>query len=68
MAMMFHMAFRYIGGQFEMFEARIGARLDRVESRLDNVESRLGTIETEIIRIDRDVQGIASRVFRDERD
>lgn len=54
MAMMFHMMFRYMSGRFETLEARMGARFDRMENRLDT--------------IDRDVQRIANRAFRDERD
>lgn len=52
--MLYHLVFRYMAGQFEALGARMGARFDRMESRLD--------------AIDRDVEGIAKRVFRDERD
>lgn len=71
--MMFHMNFHYIRSQFESFEVRMGARFDkvdnrleRVEDRLDGVEGRLDRVETELTRMDRDIQGIAERVFRDE--
>jgi hypothetical protein len=73
MAMMFHMNFHYIRRQFESFEARMGARFDkvdngleRVEDRLDGVEGRLHGVETELTRMDRDIQGIAEKAVRDE--
>jgi len=47
-------------------EARLDARFDRVDRRLDGLETRMEGLEARMDRLDRDVQVIAERVFRDD--
>ncbi len=51
-----------VNGKVDGVEARLGARLDRVETRLDSVETRLDRVETRLDRVETRLDRVETRL------
>lgn len=55
-----------LGQRVDRLEERIDQRMERFEQRMQGFEQRMQGFELRMESLDRDVQAIAARVFRDD--